>query len=65
LAARAAGCAGPDVIAATDDVATVGVIAPDAEVWAVRDGVTPGRVFFTHTASDGVWMSALPQTPGR
>jgi hypothetical protein len=63
--ARTFAVAGIDVVAATDDVATVGVIAPAAEVWGVRDGGVPTRVFFTHVAHDGVWMSPLPQTPGR
>lgn len=56
---------GFDVVAATDDASTIGVIAAGAELWAVRDTATPTRVFFTHTAHDGVWMTPLPQTPGR
>ena len=66
--ARTVAMAGLDLVAATDDVATVGVIAGAAEVWAVRDAPKPKRVFFTHAAHaahDGVWTSRLPQTPGR
>jgi hypothetical protein len=53
-----------DVVAATDDAGTVGVIAPGALVWAVRDGAKATRVFFTRYGGT-VWMSAVPQTPGR
>ena len=56
---------GLDVVAATDDLGTVGVIAPGARVWAVRDAATPTRTFFTRPAQNGVWSSAVPQTPGR
>jgi hypothetical protein len=54
-----------DVVAATDDAGTVGVIAPGANEWTVRGGTTPTRMFFSRAAQDGVWWSALPQTPGR
>ena len=53
------------MVAATDDGGTVGVIAPGAYVWAVRDGATPTRVFFTRPAQNGVFVTTLPQTPGR
>ena len=54
-----------DVVASTDTGGTIGVIAPGAQVWAVRDGVTPTRVFFTRPTESGVWWSMVPQTPGR
>ena len=63
--ARTLAAAGIDLVAATDDVATLGVIAGAAEVWSVRDAPKPERVFLTHAAHDGVWVSRLPQTPGR
>ena len=61
--ARTSAVPGIDLVAATDNVATIGVIAAGAEVWAVRDGGTPGRVFFTHVVHNGVWSVVLPQTP--
>jgi hypothetical protein len=54
-----------DVVAATDSAGTVGVIAPGAYVWAVRDGATPTGLFFTRPSQNGIWWSTLPQTPGR
>ena len=54
-----------DIIAATDTVGTVGVIAPGAQVWAVRQGMTPAGIFYTRPSVGGVWFSMLPQTPGR
>jgi hypothetical protein len=54
-----------DVVAATDDAGTVGVIAPGAAVWSVRGAATPTRAYFPHPSSDGVWWSPMPQTPGR
>ena len=56
---------GFDLVAATDDVGTVGVIAPGALVWTVRDVGTPTRTFFTRTGENGVWFSPVPQTAGR
>ena len=54
-----------DVVAATDDAGTVGVIAPGAYVWAVRASGTPAGLFFTRPSVNGIWWSPLPQTPGR
>jgi hypothetical protein len=54
-----------DVIAATDDGVTVGVIASGVSRWSVHDGAKASRVFFGRAAQDGVWMSPVPQTPGR
>jgi roadblock/LC7 domain-containing protein len=54
-----------DVIAATDTVGTVGVLAPGANVWAVRAKGIPTRMFYSRASTGGTWFSALPQTPGR
>jgi hypothetical protein len=54
-----------DVVAATDSAGTIGVIAPGAYLWAVKDGATPAGLFFTRPSVNGIWWSPLPQTPGR
>jgi hypothetical protein len=54
-----------DVVAATDTAGTIGVIAPGAYFWAVRDRGTPTGLFFARPSQNGIWWSPLPQTPGR
>ena len=59
------GTTAQDVVAATDDGGTVGVIAAGAGVWAVRDGAAATRLFFTRPGQQGVWTVPVPRTPGR
>ena len=54
-----------DLVAATDTIGTVGVIAPGTNLWAVRTGSAPTRVVFGRNSVGGTWWSPLPQTPGR
>ena len=54
-----------DVVAATDTGDTVGVIAPGAWVWAVRNTGLPTHAFFTRYEESGIWSTTVPQTPGR
>jgi hypothetical protein len=56
---------GFDVVAATDDLATLGAIARGVAVWSVRIGAVPSKIFFTRRTQPGVWVTTLPQTPGR
>jgi hypothetical protein len=50
-----------DLVAASDDGATVGLIAPSATVWTVRGSATPTRVFFGRPgANGGLWWSPVP-----
>ncbi len=57
---------GFDLVAATDDLATVGVVAAGIKVWAVWSYASrPARVFFAKSGMNGVWFSEFPQTPGR
>jgi WD40-like Beta Propeller Repeat len=54
-----------DVVAATDTGGIVGVIAPGAWVWAVRNIGLPTHAFFTRYSENGIWSTTVPQTPGR
>jgi len=57
---------GFDVVAATDDVTTLGAIARGVRVWSTRTGATtPTKLFFTRRTQAGIWSTRLPQTPGR
>ena len=50
-----------DLVAASDDGATIGLIAPGAIVWTVRGSATPTRVFFGRPGqSGGLWWSPIP-----
>ncbi len=50
-----------DLVAASDDGATVGLIAPGAVVWTVRGSATPTRVFFGRPGqTGGLWWSPIP-----
>jgi hypothetical protein len=56
---------GFDLVAATDDLATLGAIARGVAVWSVRTGAVPSKIVFTRRTQPGVWVTRLPQTPGR
>jgi hypothetical protein len=50
-----------DLVAASDDGATVGLIAPGTAVWTVRGSATPTRVFFARPGTNGgLWWSPIP-----